>query len=223
MEESPEALKRAWRTLADGLEAQGILRSPAVTRAFRTVPRHAFIPEKHRESAYVDTPIPLPEGQTVSAPHMVAMMLEALDVAPGHHVLEVGTGSGYHAALLAELTGPEGRVWSAERIPRLARLARDNLARAGYADRVHVLVADGTLGVPGAAPFHRIHVAAAGPRVPAALVEQLAPGGTLLVPVGTHGTQDLLRIRKREDGTLTEESLGPVTFVPLVGKQGWRT
>lgn len=214
--------ERARQELAATLEAQGLLRDPRVKRAFLAVPRHAYIPERHQDSAYVDTPIPLPDEQTVSAPHMVLIMLEALDVQDGQRVLEVGAGSGYHAALLAELAGPNGEVWSIERIPALARLARENLARTGHASRVHLVVGDGSLGLPGAAPFDRIHVAAGGPRVPRSLLAQLAPGGILLVPVGSATGQDLMRIRKDVDGAVMEESLGPVIFVPLVGEEGFR-
>lgn len=216
------AFAAARRELVDALLHQGILKDPAVAAALREIPRHRFLPEALEERAYEDTPLHIGESQTISAPHMVAIMLEALRLGPGMRVLEVGTGSGYHAALLAHLVGPAGIVHTIERIPVLAERAVANLDAAGYGGRVHVHVGDGSLGLEQEAPFDRIHVAAAAPETPRALLTQLAPDGILLIPVGSQNTQDLLRYENGPNGPVME-SLGPVAFVPLVGAQGWNS
>lgn len=201
------------------LEEAGVVRDPRVANALRRVPRERFVPREFERQAFVDAPVGLAEGQTVSAPHMVAIMLEALDLAPGQRVLEVGAGSGYHAACLAELVAPTGRVVTVERIPSLARTARANLASAGRLGRVDVVLADGSRRF--ARPvFDRVSVAAAAPRVPQALVDALAPGGVLLVPVGDLDGQELVKVVKTATGTDTHR-LGGVRFVPLVGEEGW--
>jgi protein-L-isoaspartate(D-aspartate) O-methyltransferase len=182
------------------------------------VPRHLFMPQDIREQAYEDRPQHIGCGQTISAPHMVAIMVEALEVGPGMKVLEVGAGSGYHAAVLAEMVRPGGAVFSVERVPELVRSAKANLASAGY-DEVTVLLSDGTVGLSKEAPFDRISVAAAAPAVPRPLMDQLADGGILLVPVGDRGYQQLIRI-VRKGGTFSSEDLGSVVFVPLIGEHG---
>ncbi len=188
-----------------------------VLAALTQVPRHEFVPEASREFAYEDTPLPIGAGQTISQPYMVARMTEALGVAPEDRVLEVGTGSGYQAAVLAAL-GCE--VWTVERDPELSRRARSRLARLGYGG-VRCLVGDGTLGWPAEAPFRGILVTAGGPRVPEPLVAQLDPaGGVLVIPVGDRGSQELLRVTRRGEET-TREGLGGCRFVPLVGREGW--
>jgi protein-L-isoaspartate(D-aspartate) O-methyltransferase len=159
---------------------------------------------------------------------MVSIMDEALELEVGHKVLEVGGGSGWHAATIAEIVAPSdapkeewGHVYTVERIPELAAFAKDNIEKAGYGDRVTVIHQDGTLGYPEEAPYHRILVAAAGPEVPKPLIEQLEKGGILLVPVGgAQFYQTLVRIRKI-DGQIIEENLGGVSFVPLIGKHGF--
>lgn len=207
--------------LVRGLVERGILSDPRVEQALRSVPRDAFLPEGARRDAALDAPIPIGSGQTISAPHMVAMMAEALDVRPGHRVLEVGGGSGYHAAVLARLAAPGGTVVSVERHAGLVDLARRNLARVPDPPVVEFALRDGSLGVPEHAPFHRISVAAAAPRVPPPLVAQLAPGGVMVLPVGGLAEQDLVRVRKGADGRTTTESLAPVRFVPLLGAHGF--
>ena len=184
----------------------------------RVVPRHLFVPERLRRSAYADGPLPIAEGQTVSQPYIVAATVEALDPGPADHVLEIGAGSGYAAAVLAEIVE---HVVAVERRPALAEEARNRLHELGY-DNVEIVCADGSLGWPAAAPYDAIAVAAAGPEIPTPLLEQLAPGGRLVVPVGERSHQDLLRVVRRDDGTFERRSLGGVRFVPLVGAEGWR-
>ncbi|GAB6061428.1 protein-L-isoaspartate(D-aspartate) O-methyltransferase [Deferrisoma palaeochoriense] len=198
------------------IRARGI-RDPRVLEAMARVPRHEFVPENLRHMAYDDSPLPIGGGQTISQPYMVALMTEALGLRGGEKVLEVGTGSGYQAAILAEL----GRdVVSIERDPELARQAAERLARLGY-DRVRVVVGDGTLGLPEEAPFQAIVVTAGAPKVPPSLEAQLDPqGGVLVIPVGDRGIQELLRITRKGNRFL-RENLGGCRFVPLVGEEGW--
>ncbi|MDQ3701585.1 MAG: protein-L-isoaspartate(D-aspartate) O-methyltransferase [Chloroflexota bacterium] len=183
------------------------------------VPRDVFVDEAHRHLAFQDTALPIGHAQTISQPTVVAVMTEALQVEASQRVLEVGTGSAYQTAVLAELAG-EGEVLSIERSPELANLAERRLHYLGYAN-VRVVVGDGTLGLPQHAPFDRILVTAAAPTVPPALIDQLAPGGRLVIPVGGRGDQRLVVVQRGDDGGLLEQSLGQVRFVPLVGAQGW--
>lgn len=203
------------------LRASGYIRTDRVAQAMLTVPRERFLPADLQGQAYTDTPLHIGEGQTISAPHMVAIMAEALDLRPGHRVLEVGGGSGYHAAVMAELVRPGGRVYSVERLPNLAATARSNLEAAGYADQVEMVVADGTLGLPEHAPYDRISVAAASPRVPEPLKEQLAEEGMMLVPVGGLFYQELVLVT-RHRGRFSTRNLGGCAFVPLIGEHGNR-
>jgi protein-L-isoaspartate(D-aspartate) O-methyltransferase len=211
---------RARSELVDGLLRRGYVSKREVAAAMRKVPREEFLPPRLREEAYVDTPLPIGSGQTISAPHMVAMMAEALDLRPGLKVLEVGGGSGYHAAVAAELVSPAGHVFSVERIPELAEFARDNIARTGYADRVTVILSDGSVGLPSEAPFDRIFVACGAPTVPAPLKEQLRDGGLMLVPVGGRMYQDLVKVQ-RSGSSYTSTNLGGCVFVPLIGEHGY--
>jgi protein-L-isoaspartate(D-aspartate) O-methyltransferase len=199
----------------------GYLSSPGVAKAMMAVPRHLFLPKEIEDEAYYDTPLPIGEGQTISAPHMVAIMMEAMELRPGQRVLEVGGGSGYHAAVMAEMVKPGGRVYSMERIEELAERARQSLVRAGYDAWVEVVVGDGTEGLPDKAPFDRISVAAAAPYVPQPLQDQLADGGRLLIPVGGRFLQELTLVA-RQGKKLTRRDLGGCVFVPLVGKYGFR-
>jgi protein-L-isoaspartate(D-aspartate) O-methyltransferase len=206
--------------LVDGLMRRGYATKREVAEALRKVPREEFVPRSLRGEAYVDTPLPIGSGQTISAPHMVAMMAEALDLRPGQKVLEVGGGSGYHAAVTAELVSPGGHVFTVERLVELVRFARDNIARTGYSDSVTVILSDGSVGLPGKAPFDRIFVACGAPAVPEPLKSQLKDGGLMLVPVGGRMYQDLVRIERRGD-RYTREDLGGCVFVPLVGEHGY--
>jgi len=194
--------------------------SERVLAAMEKVPRHQFIPERVRDSAYDDIPLPIGEGQTISAPHMVAIMCELLDPPEGGKVLEVGGGMGYHAAVLAELVGERGKVISVERIESLAKAARENLARAGY-HNVEVVVEDGTLGYPREAPYDGITVACAAPAVPPPLYEQLKVGGRMVIPIGS-ASQTLYLVRKVSEDEFEHEPWGGVVFVPLVGKYGFK-
>ena len=189
----------------------------AVLGAMERVPRELFVPEPERKRAYRDAALPLGHGQTISQPYMVARIAEALAIRPGDRVLDVGTGSGYQAAVLAEL-GAE--VITIERIAELAEGARASLAAAGY-DRVQVVVGDGTLGVPESAPFDAIAVAAAAPGLPETLYDQLRPRGRLVVPVGGPRAQRLEVIVRSPEGPAIVHSV-PCRFVPLVGEEGFR-
>jgi protein-L-isoaspartate(D-aspartate) O-methyltransferase len=180
--------------------------------AMRAVPRHRFVPEGKRQAAYADTPLPIGAGQTISAPHMVAIMTDLLELAEGARVLEIGTGCGYHAAVTAEVVGPEN-VYSVEYHDDLARQARETLAQTGYG-AVSVRAGDGKRGWPDHAPYDRAYLTCAAPEFPRAVVDQVAPGGILLAPLGER-RQTLVRARKRDDGSLAREEHGHVRFVPL--------
>jgi protein-L-isoaspartate(D-aspartate) O-methyltransferase len=216
------------RRLVSLLRRAGFITSSKVERALLAVPRELFAPEDLRELAYEDRPLPIGYGQTISAPSVVARMTELLDPEPGMRVLEVGTGSGYQAAVLAEIVAPTGaprsgwgHVWSIERIPELAEWARRNLEAAGYSDRVTVIVGDGSKGYPPAAPYDRIIVTAAAPEIPPPLLEQLAPSGRLVAPVGDRWGQRLVVAVKEGGGSLRVWEDIEVIFVPLVGEYGW--
>jgi len=187
-----------------------------VLEAMERVPRELFVPDQERDHAYADAALPIGHGQTISQPYMVARIAEALALRPGERVLDVGTGSGYQAAVLAEL-GTE--VVTIERIPELAERARASLAAAGY-PLVDVRVGDGTLGVPELAPFDAIAVAAAAPAFPETLYEQLRPRGRLVVPVGGEHMQRLEVIVRSPEGPAVVHSV-PCRFVPLVGREGF--
>ncbi len=200
------------------IEARGLCSRP-VLAAMRKVRRELYVPEELREFAYEDSPLPIGEGQTISQPYIVALMLEAARLEGGERVLEIGTGCGYSAAVAAEIAS---EVYTIERLPVLARRAEHLLWRQGYRN-VHVRHGDGTLGWPDAAPFDAILVTAAGPRVPQALRNQLAVGGTLVIPVsGPAGRQRLKRVTRRTETDYVEELLADVVFVPLIGAEGWR-
>jgi protein-L-isoaspartate(D-aspartate) O-methyltransferase len=187
-----------------------------VLEAMARVPRELFVPEELRDRAYDDAALPLAEGQTISQPYMVARIVEALELRGRERVLDVGTGSGYQAAVLAELAH---EVVTIERIPELAALARANLEAAGYG-RVEVHVGDGTLGVPDRAPFDAIAVAAAVPELPQTLYEQLEPRGRIVLPVGSRRAQELQVVVRSPEGPAVLHSV-PCRFVPLVGEEGF--
>ncbi|MEL4318916.1 protein-L-isoaspartate(D-aspartate) O-methyltransferase [Leifsonia sp. YIM 134122] len=200
------------------LEARGI-RDPAVLAAMRTVPRELFVPQELIARAHDDTPLPIGAEQTISQPYIVARMLEAAELGPTARVLDVGTGSGYAAAVTAELAM---HVVSIERIPELADAAARRLRSLGYAG-ITVLVGDGTLGAPEHAPFDAIIAAAAGPDIPPAWVAQLAPHGRIVLPIeAASGHQELIVASVGDGGSLIRRSLGAVLFVPLIGDAGLR-
>ena len=213
--------KQARERMVSMLLSSGHIHDQRVADAMRTVPRHLFLPDSLREQAYFDTPLHIGEGQTISAPHMVAIMVEALDLRPGHKVLEVGSGSGYHAAVMAELVRPGGKVFTIERLHPLVEMARSNLERAGYSSDVEVVEGDGTNGLPEHAPYDRISVAAAAPHIPEPLKEQLADDGRMLVPVGGSWYQDCTLVTRKK-GKFHTEDLGGCVFVPLIGEHGYK-
>jgi protein-L-isoaspartate(D-aspartate) O-methyltransferase len=202
----------------DLLEGLRGLISNRVILALSGVPRELFVPEVFQTRAYEDTPLFIGQRQTISAPHMVAIMCDLLDLQEGMKVLEVGGGSGYHAAVMAHLVGATGHVYSIERIPELAEQARKNLQRAGVKN-VTMIVGDGSVGLALHAPYDRISVAATAPEVPEPLKQQLKPGGKMILPVG-RGYQELVLVT-RKNGFAMEEKMG-VAFVPLIGEKGFR-
>jgi protein-L-isoaspartate(D-aspartate) O-methyltransferase len=200
------------------IEARGIF-DAMILDAFREVPREEFVDEEHRRWAYDDNPLPIEAGQTISQPYIVALMIQAAAIGPGDKVLEVGAGSGYAAAVISRIAE---RVVAIERHGELVQIARERMARLGY-DNVRIIQGDGTRGCADEAPFDAILAAASGSHVPKPLVDQLAPGGRLVMPVGDPGfVQELVKVTKRPDGTTTQENLGGVRFVPLIGEEGWR-
>jgi len=213
---APEALIGEVRQFYKTLPADIGLEEPsaAVIEALRKVPRPLFVPESQRDKAWENRPLPIGHGQTISQPNVVALMTDLLQIEPGDRVLEVGTGSGYQAAILAEV-GAE--VYSIEIIEELARSAKERLRKLGYG-RVHLRTGDGYLGWPEAAPFDGIIVTAAASHVPPPLVQQLKPGGRMVIPVGGRFTlQYLMLVEKDAEGRVTTRQLLPVIFVPLTG------
>ena len=204
------------RRLVDSLVERGYIETDTVEAAMRTVPREEFVPESARGRAYQDSPLSIGEGQTISAPHMVAMITERLDLRAGDKVLEVGTGRGYHAAVVAEVVGAEN-VYTVEYQEKLAREARENLP-----DGVTVVTGDGSKGLPAHAPYDRIYLTCAAPDVPGFLDEQLRDGGRAVLPVQRGGVQHLTTVDKNEeDGELVVDEGEPVRFVRLVGDEGF--
>jgi len=189
-----------------------------VLAAMEEVPRHLFVPEESRSASYEDHPLPIGQGQTISQPYIVALMLQALELTGNEEALEVGAGSGYQAAVLSRLVN---HVYTVEIIPELADSARTILKQLHY-DNVEVVAANGSIGWKAGAPYDAIIVAAASPTVPHALAEQLRDGGRLVLPVGSLFQQRLLRIRKRNK-EISSEDLGGCAFVPLIGEEGWKS
>ncbi|MCB8979227.1 MAG: protein-L-isoaspartate(D-aspartate) O-methyltransferase [Ardenticatenaceae bacterium] len=198
------------------LEEQGI-HDTAVLQAMNTVPRELFVPEEYLEHAYDNGPIPLPTKQTISQPFVVALMLVALKLKPHFNLLEIGTGSGYAAAVASLLVR---QVHTIERQEKLVPYAKTRLNQLGYAN-IAVHLGDGTLGWPAAAPYDAIVVAAGGPAVPASLRDQLGENGRLIMPVGSYKKQKLRLVWRRADGRFGQKTLTPVRFVPLIGSEGW--
>lgn len=198
------------------IEARGI-HNEYLLEAFRKVPRHSFVEEALQNQAYEDYPLPIGNAQTISQPYMVALMIDALQLKGGEKVLEIGTGSGYQTALLAELSE---EVYSIERIPSLAHRAISILNRMGYFN-VTVKIGDGTFGWPDKAPFDGIVISAGAPDIPEVLKGQLGTGGRLVIPVGNESMQNLFRVTHTPEGFKTE-NLGGCTFVKLIGRYGWR-
>ncbi len=212
-------LEEKKRKLIENLKREGILRSPEVIEAMMKAPREEFVLPFYRREAYGDYPLPVEGGQTISAPHMVAMMTELLDLKRGHRVLDIGTGTGYHAAVMAEIVGPEGRIHGVERIKELAERAAETLKSLGY-ENVEIYHGDGSVGLPDKAPFDRVLVACAAPDIPKPLIEQLKDGGKMVIPVG-RGTQRLILVEKM-GYKVRKSSHGYCVFVPMIGKYGVR-
>jgi protein-L-isoaspartate(D-aspartate) O-methyltransferase len=192
---------------------------PQILDAFRAVPREQFIGAEYAHLAYGDHPLPIEANQTISQPYIVGLMIQAASIKPGDNVLEIGAGSGYAAAVISRIAS---KVIGIERQHDLVEVARQRLQRLGY-DNVEIIEGDGTKGCRDHAPFDAILAAASGSHVPRPLVEQLAPGGRIVMPVGEPGwVQELIKVTKQEDGILKQEDLGGVRFVPLIGEEGWK-
>lgn len=196
------------------IELRGV-RDRRVLEAMRAIPRHVFVPESEREAAYMDNPLPIGEGQTISQPFMVAVMSELLELKGSEKVLEIGTGSGYQTAVLSHLGG---EIFSVERLPQLAEAARTRLEGLGVSN-VHFRLGDGSQGWPECAPFDAILVAAAAITVPPALLAQMAEGGRMVIPVGSPGGQ-ILQLWRQKNGELSHENRLSVVFVPLIISEG---
>ena len=208
------------KALVERLVRARYVRDPRVREAFLRVPREEFLPPDERPDAYADAPLPIGLGQTISAPSMIAIMLEEARLEPGERVLEIGTGSGYHAALLASLVRSENVV-TVERIPGLAEWGRTNLERTGFAG-VTVIVGDGSLGHPERAPYDCVMATAGAPRIPPAWPTQLSPGGRIVAPIGSSKWGQVLVIAtRRPDGSLDVREGTSCAFVPLVGADAW--
>ena len=216
MQEAPQERMKERESLLAELETGGYLTDPRLEEAMLAVPRHVFVPKELRDTAYEDRPLPIGFGQTVSAPHMVAMMTTALQLKEGDNVLEVGTGVGYHAAIAKAVVGESGKVTSVEFLPELVQLARKNLKAAR--SKVEVHEGDGFRGWPQGAPYDAIYVTCAIPDVPDALVDQLKDGGHFVAPLGI--TRCQLMAGRKVDGDLDLEDLGPCLFVNAQGELG---
>jgi protein-L-isoaspartate(D-aspartate) O-methyltransferase len=214
-------LKDKRKTLVDKLFNQGYIKSQKVKKAMLKVPREQFMPQGSFYQAYADRPFPIGKGQTISAPHMVAIIAERLDLEGGMNILEIGTGWGYNAAVVAEVVGRKGHIYTVERIPELAAKARENLEKTGYSKLVTVIEGDGTRGYPEKAPYDRIYGTASAPKIPEPLKEQLKIGGKLIVPMGSDYFQDLISMVRVSEDEYQTKNLGGVVFVPMIGEHGW--
>jgi len=215
----------------EDLAKEGLLKDSNIVRAMERVPREEFLPADAKSYAYVDSPIPIGYGQTTSALHMTALFCEYSRMKLGQSVLEVGGGCGYMSCVYAEVVAPSerprgswGHVWSAEIVKELAELGRANVDRLGYGDRVTFLGADASEGLDIQEKFDVIIVTSAAPEIPAELTGQLKDEGVLLIPVGgARFYQELIRVKRKRDGSLSNENLGGVAFVPMRGKRGWES
>lgn len=215
-----EPRKEAVRVLMN-LYSEGIIKREIVLNAMLNVPREDFIPEKYKDYAYEDMPIPIGEGQTVSALHMVATMCELVNLSPGMNVLEVGTGSGYMASVYSEIVGRSGHIYTLEILPSLARKAWRNIIKTGHGLNIDVIVADGSIEPPLRTNFDAIIVTASAPNLPENLVKKLKKNGKMVVPVGSSSFyQDLILVEKDDKERIKTYNFGPVMFVPLKGLRG---
>jgi len=211
-------LEREKIQLVEKWESEHVIADRRVIGAFRKIRRELFVPLEYAGQAYIDEPLPIPAGQTISQPTTVVLMLDALEVMQGQKVLEIGTGSGYNAALLSVLVGETGKVITTEIVPELVKFAKENLQKAGIRN-VLVVHSDGSRGYEKEAPYDRIICTAAAPRIPKVLEEQLKEGGILLIPVGPIHAQKMIKARKTKGGLEIQE-LGDYVFVPLMGRYG---
>jgi protein-L-isoaspartate(D-aspartate) O-methyltransferase len=203
--------------LVTNLCREGYIKTERVKQAFLLVPREAFIPDSLKHYAYVDTPLDIGQGQTISAPHMVAIMCESLDIKDDQKILEIGTGSGYHAAIVSKLVGETGQVYTIERFESLAKKATENLKQTGITN-VIIEVGDGSCGLPSYQPYNRVYVTCAAPKIPQPLIDQLQDSGKLLVPIGDKYCE--LILLEKQKGKSVVHRLGGCVFVPLIGKYG---
>jgi len=204
--------------LVSSLKREGRIKTVEVENAFLEIPREDFVPEMVKNYAYVDSPLEIGNGQTISAPHMVAIMCEALDIKKGQSILEIGAGSGYHAAIVSKIVGEKGHVYTIERFPSLAEMAKKNLENAGIKN-VSVETGDGSEGLPQHAPYERIYVTCAAPEIPKPLIEQLKDLGKMLVPVGRLICN--LELIEKKGSKVTSNYICGCSFVPLIGKHGF--
>jgi len=208
---------RERRQLIDNLVKEGYIKSDEVKKAFLKIPREKFVPNYLKIRAYIDSPLEIGEGQTISAPHMVAIMCEALDIKKNQKILEIGAGSGYHAAVVAHIVGKNGHVYTVERFEKLAKRAQENLHRSGISN-VTVEIGDGSEGFEKYKPYDRIYVTCASPGMPQPLLDQLSNTGKLLIPVGNMFCE--LKLIEKKGKKIFSKNLGGCVFVPLIGKYG---
>ncbi len=206
------------KNLVKSLKEKGIIKTKKVEEAFLKTPREKFVPEKQKNNAYKDTPLKIGKNQTISAPHMVAIMCEELDISKGQKILEIGAGSGYHAAIVANIIGENGQIYTVERFSELAKQAEENLKKANI-NNATIKTRDGSEGLKEFAPYDRIYVTCASPDIPPPLEEQLRDPGKLMVPIGN--TFCILTILEKQKGEINKKNLGGCAFVPLVGKHGF--
>ncbi|MCJ7571895.1 MAG: protein-L-isoaspartate O-methyltransferase [Candidatus Thermoplasmatota archaeon] len=205
------------KNLVESLKKQGRIKTKEIEKAFLEIPREEFIPPIFKQYAYSDTPLEIGQGQTISAPHMIAIMCEELDLKKDQKILEIGTGSGYHAAIVAKIIEPNGQVYTIERHKNLAEKAKQNLKNTNIKN-VTVEIGDGSEGLAKYAPYDRIYVTCAAPSIPQPLIEQLKDPGKMLIPVG--GTICTLYLLEKNNGKIKKENHGGCAFVPLIGKYG---
>jgi protein-L-isoaspartate(D-aspartate) O-methyltransferase len=209
------------KDLVEKLYNHGYIKTEKVKEAMLKVPREEFMPPENSSYAYLDRPFPIGKGQTISAPHMVAIIAEKLELTDGMNILEIGTGFGYNAAVVAEIVGKEGHVFTIERIPALVEKSKENLNKTGYFDRVTVIEGDGTMGYPDKAPYDRVYGTASAPKIPEPLKKQLKIGGKLIIPMGSDYYQELVSVKRISPDEYQTLNLGGVVFVPMIGKHGW--
>ncbi|MEM4258459.1 MAG: protein-L-isoaspartate O-methyltransferase [Candidatus Thermoplasmatota archaeon] len=205
------------KVMVSRLCTEGYIRSEPVKKAFLTIARECFVPEHLRHQAYIDTPLDIGSGQTISAPHMVALMCEALDLDKGQKILEIGTGSGYHAAIVGHIVGEKGHVYTVERIAKLAEKAEENVRKTKI-HNITIVHGDGSLGLEKYQPYDRIYVTCASPDIPPPLVSQLKENGKLLLPIGD--LYCVLTLIEKKKEKITSKNLGGCVFVPLIGQYG---